>query len=344
MGKQHIIELNGKRYDAITGKMIDPQPAPKTPSTAQVPNLTKKRVDGFIIPSARTRSTKVTSSVVTKTQKSKTLMRATVKKPSLPNVMAGLTSLKTPQKVKLARTVSNEKLIHANKVPKHSLIHRFGVDTVIRSAKKTDQPPTKIANLQVSTIASVAQSDLLTRGLTSARGHEQSKPKKLGIGTRLATRFRVSPRVLNVLALSLSGLLIMGFFAYQNMPNLGMRLASSRSGVRGSLPDFQPAGFALDRKITYKPGQIVIYYRSNSDARNFKITQDNSAWNSETLADNFFGGADCSARCQIIQDKGKKVYLYEDSNATWVDGGVWYRIEGNSKLNSDQLRQIVSSL
>ena len=47
---------------------------------------------------------------------------------------------------------------------------------------------------------------------------------------------------------------------------------------------------------------------------------------------------------QTKEEKGRTVYIYDDSNATWVDGGIWYQIEGDSSLSSDQLLNIVASM
>jgi hypothetical protein len=120
-----------------------------------------------------------------------------------------------------------------------------------------------------------------------------------------------------------------------------MRVASARSGVHGSLPGYQPAGFGLNGAISYKPGQITVSYKSTSDNRSFQITQSVSSWNSDTLRDSYV--ATNHPSYQMVNPKGKTVYLY-DSNATWVDGGIWYRVEGDSQLNSDQLQNIANSL
>lgn len=137
--------------------------------------------------------------------------------------------------------------------------------------------------------------------------------------------------------------LVVGFFAYQNAPNLSMRLASARAGLEGSLPSYSPAGFGLQGGVSYKPGQIELSYSSHSDDRSYKIIQSTSSWNSETLVQNYEPLTQ-NSNYQTIPNKGKTVYVYNGSNATWVDAGVWYRIEGDSKLSSDQLLNVADSL
>lgn len=93
--------------------------------------------------------------------------------------------------------------------------------------------------------------------------------------------------------------------------------------------------------IQYGEGAVTLSYQSNSDDRNFQIVQKSSDWNSQSLLENFVSDKE---PYQTFQDKGRTIYIYGKSSATWVSGGVWYQIEGESDLSSDQLLRIVSSL
>lgn len=126
------------------------------------------------------------------------------------------------------------------------------------------------------------------------------------------------------------------------MPNISLRYAVARSGVAANLPGYQPAGFALNSRIKYNPGQVVLSYQSNSDDRNYTITQSESNWNSDTLMSNYV--ATKTEQPQRYEDKGRTIYLYGESNATLVSNGVWYDIKGDAKLTSDQLIRIATSL
>jgi hypothetical protein len=46
----------------------------------------------------------------------------------------------------------------------------------------------------------------------------------------------------------------------------------------------------------------------------------------------------------IFQQKGLTIYMYDGSHATWVNQGVWYTIEGDSLLDTEQLLRIATSL
>ena len=139
-----------------------------------------------------------------------------------------------------------------------------------------------------------------------------------------------------------SVLILGGYFAYNNVPNLAMRVASARSGISGSMPGYQPSGFSLGGPIEYKTGQISISFKSNSDNRSYTVTQRNSDWNSETLLENHVAMG--KRQYQTFQDKGKTIYMYDGDSASWVDNGVWYEIDGNTSLNTDQVLRIANSL
>lgn len=143
-------------------------------------------------------------------------------------------------------------------------------------------------------------------------------------------------------AASLAVLVLIGFFVYQNVPSLSMRLAASRAGVDAQLPGYAPAGFSQDKLVSYSPGKVTINFHSNTDSREFKLVQQVSNWNSQALADNFLAAK--SKQYQTYQASGKTIYIFDGSNATWVNGGVWYQIEGHSSLSSDQILKIANSI
>lgn len=87
----------------------------------------------------------------------------------------------------------------------------------------------------------------------------------------------------------------------------------------------------------------MLNYSSNSDEREFTITQRDSNWNSETLKSNYVLGASTEAP-QTYEDKGRTIYLFGEGAATWVSNGIWYEIKGDSKLTPDQLVRIATSL
>jgi hypothetical protein len=121
-----------------------------------------------------------------------------------------------------------------------------------------------------------------------------------------------------------------------------MKVAAARAGFSASMPGYSPSGFAFKGPVQYSAGQVVVSFKSNTDDRNFKLTQQTSSWSSDSLLNNYVAAG--GKEYQTYQDRGRTIYIYDGSNATWVNGGVWYQIEGNADLSSDQLVRIASSL
>lgn len=352
MGNQQTIVLNGKRYDARTGKVISTDPLPDTTrSKTKKPSTPKvKSIDGF----ARASQAQITmpkrqtnQAAVHKAEKSKTLMRKTVAKPK-----ADVVKPRTMEPQPITRNTTNidqQRLAHAQSVPKSTAISRFSSNEIgtVSSTQANSPVANKKSVLPTADTEKVHQTttkkaSFTEKALAHAEATEATRPKRDKRSVRVARKLHLTPRQVSFSSFAIAFLLIGGFFLYQNTTNIGMRIASSRAGIRGNLPGYQPAGFSVSGGIAYNPGQITIPYKSNSDDRNFKIVQNVSEWNSQALMDNYVAINHPSN--QTIQDRGKTIYIYNGSNATWVDGGIWYRIEGDSQLNSDQLLNIAASL
>jgi hypothetical protein len=364
VGNQNTIELNGKRYDALTGRIIGESEHAK--SSYKTHNAHNNQViDGFTRrpgtalhkKTTRNAPNTLAGQVHKKTQKAKTLMRGAVQKPAAKHPEhstkphTGTITSKPPT----LQPADPRRLLRASHIKKSLLISRFGsgqantVTTRLEPLAVRPEPtpassiPAKHSSLarQASAIAKPSKADQFAAAIAKANSHDHPKPKKTRLHHRVAKKLHVKPRIISVAASLAAAVLIGGFFAYQNIPNINMRIAKARSGVSGSLPGYKPSGFAIKTPIDYKPGQITINFKSNSDDRRFSITQEKSNWTSETLLSSLKTKGEDPL---TIEDKGKTIYLYNESNASWVNSGVKYKIEGNSSLNTDQLRRLASSM
>jgi hypothetical protein len=334
-----IIDINGIRYDASTGRKL-PSNDPVSPAKPgpQAHTATGKNVDGFV------KHHKVTSKAVhAAPQRAKTLMRKSVSKP----LIIAKSVAQDFSKPNVTHSSDLVRLKRAQKIEKSSLVSRFGLPSFndFKIKPKTAHIPVKphpsTLKNQPTTTAELAIKSL-QGSIDQATSHTQQPPKKPNIHHRAAAKLRVSPKNLNIGAGVLAIVLIFGFVVYQNVPNIAVRVAAARAGVSANLPDYLPAGFSLYGHIVYKPGQITVSYKSNTDERLFQIKQSTSSWDSAALLENFV--ASNQRAYQTYQDKGKTIYIYEGSNATWVDRGIWYQIEGSSSLNSDQLLHLAGSM
>lgn len=372
-----VVELNGKKYDAVTGKELTA--AAHKPKQAHAGT----NMDGFVrSPKAQTIHPAQKTKPVThkahaasvpqhkpaaphaarKPQSTKTLMRHVVKKPQHKQSISGISTVLDTSMV-VAPAVTKQKRLHqASKIPQSPLISRFGAPTAPASkVKKSVQhvpvapaPPAHAPKLTTSqpkhhtkahttNPTDARPSDKhIAKALEQASSHSKHKLTKQKRRHRAAHKLGVSPRFISTAAASLAILLLVGFFAYQNVPSISVRMAASKAGFDAKLPGYQPSGFALNGPVQAAPGIVTLSFRSNGDDRTFQISQRPSSWNSESLLSNFVETK--PQPYERHQEAGKTIYTYDGSNATWVSGGVWYQIEGNSSLTNDQLLRIASSL
>jgi len=135
-------------------------------------------------------------------------------------------------------------------------------------------------------------------------------------------------------------LIIGGFVAYLNVPNIELHVASLQAGFHAQIPGYKPTGYAMDGGVHAKNNTVAMRFTSGDSA--YTVTQQQSDWDSQTLLDNyvaFAGGAH-----KTIQSRGRTIYIYNGTNAAWVNGGVRYDISGSASLTSDELVSLATSM
>lgn len=421
MGQKNIIELNGKKYDALTGEFLGESHVKATTASRSIASQRGRVIDGFVKNKAVSHPTVITpqplkapkkapqshasnakpsaikhmdvrrtTAKVTqghhKQERPKTLMRHVVKKPQVTmkpslkttnpsEIMAAPKgTVARPLEKKLsASNVNPFRLARARHVPKSHHIQRFekvrqpvphvaashqqtpaSLSTsaaaisrpaqyanATRSMRQDFRPVTpqtavtsSVSPVTTSHAASSKAADIFEAALAHATSHEEKTP--------VHAKYRSSRqrRWVNVMAGIGAFLLIGGFIGYMNMTNIELRVASVRAGFQAQLPSYQPTGYALDGGIKSANGQVAMNFRSGD--RIYTVTQEASDWNSSTLLDQT--AAERGEPSQTIQAKGRTIYIYDDSNATWVNGGVRYQVNGNAPLNADELVSLATSM
>ncbi len=360
-----VIELNGKRYDANTGKLLEsakpsaksgPSPHHKA-ATSTHPNR-GTALDGVsrrpTTESSSPHNPHKTTNTATKShrpnphqrglQKSQTLMRPGLKytKPAIHNKEVSNQPPQAPYSQHLERRVRR-----AKSFSKSQHISRFGTAKIEGVVKrhtslpvvepKVDNQPTQKQVIHHQSAQGPIHSALENFEKAAAEASHDlvefthSTPRR-----RSWIKSKAS-----LAAASLAVLLLGGFFAYQNIPNLQMRVATARAGFSANLPTYKPEGYGIMGGIQAEPGRITINFHSKIDEKAYQITQRASDWSSETLRNNQLAASGQSY--QTYEEQGKTVYIYGGTNATWVDAGVWYQVEGDAPLTNDQLLRIANS-
>ena len=372
--KNNIIELNGKKYDAVTGTLVHDGAAHakpitdfvKKPTASQakaVHHVTKK--DPVRTPKPHT-STKQVMDVIRPAQQhvkahhpehSKTLMRHAVKKPTdsfkrqtkiqtRTDILAKVPSLQVLPKLSISQ-VDAARLKRAERIAKSRLISRFAPIQPVRYqvAAATATAPTVSVSIP-TTPAPVSRAtrpsmDIFERALVHATAHQEPTRHRKDHPKAKRHRARTDHRVLSTTAAVVALLLIAGFIGYQNKANLTMRVATAHAGFHATLPGYKPSGFAMG-KFSYSPGIVAVNFHSNTDNRSFNVIQKASNWDSETLLDNYVATA--SEQYQAFQANGETIYIYGNNNATWVNNGIWYRVTDNGSLSTNQVLQLAQSM
>jgi hypothetical protein len=176
-------------------------------------------------------------------------------------------------------------------------------------------------------------SDIFEHAIKHARSHEQLPFKK--------RRIRHS-RAFNVMAGVAAFLILGGFIAYLNMPNIQLHIASVEAGFHASMPAYKPTGYALKGGVKHDGGTISMSFTSGDSS--FRVTQQSSNWDSQALLDNTLA---LSGPHRTIERNGRIIFVYSTSggaNAAWVTGNVRYDITGDASLSANQLADIAASM
>lgn len=147
-----------------------------------------------------------------------------------------------------------------------------------------------------------------------------------------------------MLALSCAAVAVFAivYFVNLNMPDISLKVAAMQTGINASYPGYVPRDYSVS-SITSENGRVTIVFRNNTADSEFTIVEESSSWDSNALLKNYVKdeyGDDYTT----VREQGLTLYV-SGSNATWVNGGVLYKINANNGvLTSKQIKSIAVSL
>lgn len=370
MGSDTIIEFNGKRYDAITGELLGNSTTIVAEPLARAPRRT---IDGVMhhatkLPRPQPASQlphhppknhpvrkPATSLVPHHPQSAKTLMRRAVRKPAT-NLKPAIKTqspaeiMATPVTAIAAKRSVNKidpaRRHRAKTIPRSHAVQKFTLQpprpqphtptpqifqpttTAARPAthRAAPQPAHDVA-AQNNLMQHRAKPDIFEAAIARANSHEQAPPAH--------RKHHRKHRTASILAGVAAVLIMSGFLAYLNMPNIELKIASMHAGFSASMPSYSPTGYEL-ADIENRRGTITLSFRSGD--RSYHLTQQPSNWTSQTLQDDIIA----SAGSKAIESKGRTIYIY-DGSASWLSGGVRYDLTGNAPLDEQEIADIAAS-
>jgi hypothetical protein len=355
--KATIVEINGRKYDANTGQLVtENQIDNSTPAAGQQakPAGAPRNIDGFSSPITGTHparpAAQVSANLHQTPQRSQKLHTAAAHPVAPKRVIRAMTSKQAAASQNTANasahlpaSAEQQRMQRAKQLQRSAQISKFGNDTPAKPAAPTaiqaSQPAeSAIAPYQPPALTAPAEKpkDLVQKiqpsqiEQSAAANEPAKKERKLKLAPTVAV-------VVLVVALA-------GYLTYLNMPNFTLKIASSRAGFAANLPGYNPDSYKFSGPVAYSPGQLTLRYASTKDGTEYKITQKESSWDSQSLLDNFVKH-ETSENPTTYQERGLTIYVYgNDNTATWVDGGIWYILEGSAQLSSEQILKIAGSL
>lgn len=343
--RHNTVEINGKLYDAKSGKPIT---HPKKTSVKSIDGINKtsaKQSSGKPVARksgtasavrkkpTRTAAPKATTSL----KRSKTLHRRSVSRPSVQVEKPVTTTTDRQVPTGIIPKLDRGRAKRSERITRSAIIGRFYTDKPARtspasSVKKTQQPRTAAStgSIKAPSKPPVVQRPQM-HGAAAKRAIDNHR-KSLGKHRRLAS-YATTLAVVLVLA---------GYVTYLNVPGISMRVAANRAGFAASLPA-APSGYRLSGPITHSPGQVVVNFKSNTDNRHFSLTQQPTTWDSLALLENYVMKQ--SSEYTTYQDRGLTIYLYQDNSVAWVNNGKMHIIDGRqAQLAINQVLDIASSM
>lgn len=138
---------------------------------------------------------------------------------------------------------------------------------------------------------------------------------------------------------SLAILVVAGAGILMNLPKISAEMASARSGFSASIPQYSPEGFKL-KDLPYFDGKSIVMRFADSD-KNYEVKQIESSWDSDALLENYVltkWGEDYIT----YREKGLTIFR-KDGVAVWVNAGRMFEISGAEEISAEEIVKIAVS-
>lgn len=316
-----IIEINGNRYDAVTGQLIG---AVKKAAHHVKKPVMGMSLDGFTRHKPAKLKQHAKRSVLTlqrTPQRSKTLLRNIVKKP---------VRVRPENKIK-ARGLSPDyaRASRAKNILRDVKVQRFGLLSLSRKVNGSSEAKTgevikpnaaqpsyhASATATSSVIMGRASHHRLERLLDYALAHADAHKRELEKSTKKHRKiFSRVPKwlALSLLVLGLAGAI--GFVVWHKLPQASLKLAAIKSHVNASLPT-PISGYKIG-PITASENAVITTVLSVSDnSKKYTVTEQASNQPTASLAASAASASPGSTKqVQTVQDQDKTYVLSQDKN------------------------------
>lgn len=363
---QSYIEINGKRYDPISGLPVNAN-NPIEPESVGLRGAVAE-------PVVKPRQAHQLASHLARhsAQKSRTLKRNSVKKPvthqkpAIKTTSPAEAHLSTKTEASLIKkstaSVAPSRTARAHQATKSTTIRHFSQQLTGPSASKAREqiahaktgttfdiaPPPRRQSLALAAApASIASAPVKSQFTELLERHEETTHHRY-LETPKAKRSllaRLRPghkRAAGFAAVGLTILLVAGFIVWQNKANIELQLADAKAGIHATLPGQVPSGYGA-AQFRYEPGLVAIKYESGQDGHYFQFIQKASGYATSSTLASLVGS---NGGYQTVNAEGQTVYINTSGNqasAAWLNGGILHLVKGNASLSRQQLIELATS-
>lgn len=166
----------------------------------------------------------------------------------------------------------------------------------------------------------------------TAKMENNDKPAKLN---------KTKSKLSKIILIALVVLITVSYLIYINLPTISINVASAQAGIDVSHPEYLPDGYKPAESVEYANGQVTINYISTNSKNTFSIKQEKSSWDSTAVKS--MVEKESNGEFITTENAGLTIFTY-GNNASWVNGGILYKISGNAELDCHQIRRIANSL
>ncbi len=243
---------------------------------------------------------------------------------------------------------TDARLARATDITKSDMIRKFPQKPASAASISTAAPAVPPPSLSVPAIPTAPEPEALPifNKLPNAVASQVDSMKNLLPPTdafqAALTQTKLKSNPVSVMAASLAIAIMGGYIWLHNYDNLSVKAAAQKAGISASVPNYLPSSYSLSGPISYGPGFVTLQFKSPSNQGPLVLSQRKTSWNSSSLLELFVTPK--SKSFVTVQTQGLTIYVYNGNQATWVNRGNQYVLEGNTRLSKDQIVKIAESI
>jgi hypothetical protein len=335
---REIIEVNGVKYDAITGQRIEGQ-------------ATKNEKANYL-----------SEDIHSNLQRSSTLNRKFVKRPedlsaSQRQAIEQFKNRHNYAEIRRSAVLRSGKNSHAQ-ISKFEGVRGSAsrVISPISHTEKTQQiqykneeiAPAEIHPIQKQAIEKMREQKIEKTLPTPKEIKDSAIVEALEKSREVSKKQRgirkqswMSRRMASFLACCLVLAIGLGYLTYLSAPQLSVRIAAIQSGIDASSPQYAAAGYSMRGIARFDGKSVNLTYSNGSNS--YVLKQAQSSWDSVALLENYVEKK-WDKDYLTYQEKGLTIYKGRNEAAVWVNNGKIYTLEGDTALSNEDIRKIATSL